>query len=194
VYTTPGIRALGGVPAWMGTDEWPVFRSALADQVTLDTPAVFDPQAYVSGGVLVGRIARMPLQLRSAIYSLTVTLSQVVISATVEPAEGGYRLKDGTLAGSWGLPDIFQGLSEFRLFGQPICTDNDEYTSIKPAFCDRVDMRVEGGAPEAPCDAVSFGLRFLAEPALLYVDPFDDEMVTPACEPTLDPMFDTCDE
>ncbi len=98
------------------------------------------------------------------------------------------------LAARWPLAEVFHSFSTYRdNNGNPICTDNGlAYSTAKSAICSDADILVDGTQPKsAPCDALSIGLGFTAEPAIL--GPIADAGAgTPGCPPATDPANDSC--
>jgi len=199
VYETPG-RPLDP-PLWNGADVWPIANtSVLPGSMSPDAPLLVDANAYVRGGILVARLPSLHLLFFGADSRLSFNLASVILSARVEPSGGGYALVEGTIAGRWSLPEVFATLSDFRFNGdEKLCRADIAYLQLKDIFCSAVDIALEpeagvpgedGGVPA--CDAISFGIRFDAEPAKLGA--ITDPAPPPSnpCGPDLDPIGDRC--
>jgi hypothetical protein len=89
---------------------------------------------------------------------------------------------------------VFAALSSFRGQGTltKICKNDLAYTFVKPRLCSSRDILTDPVQPaSSPCDALSFGLGFTADPALLG-GVLPAAMPVPVCDPGQDPIDDTC--
>ena len=189
-FMTPGLTSL---PKWDGTDAWPVGDGSLADKMSLDQPLFVDPKAYVSGGVLVASLSKLSVLIQSAGVRLQLDLSDVALRATIlQPDSGaGFHLTNGVLGASWILTDMFTDMGGLRLNGVAICTDSLSYATAKSRLCGTVDLGPSGSDAGAPCNALSFGMSFAADPAIL--GPVAAlPAPSPGCSPMKDPSNDVC--
>jgi hypothetical protein len=182
-----------GIPAWDGKDQWPISTTSLADGKSVSKPLYVDDNAYVSGGVLVAGIAHSEIRFAGSIESITMRLTGGQIVATLTKGPNGYALKDGILAARWALPDVFFAISSFRdNNGKAICTNGVDYAFAKQSFCNAADILSTIGTITTPCDALSLGLGFTADPANIgSVKPPPKPI--PGCPPKDDPATDHCD-
>ncbi len=190
LFPTPGF---GGTPAWMGNDAWPVNASSVDGG--LSNPKYVSNGAYVAGGTLVASMPTAALTMHGGGYdAITIQLSAGVITAQLSQLNGLWYMKNGVIAARWALSDVFKALGSYRdNNGVPICTsDVPTYTIAKQAICQDADILVDGTQPKsAPCDALSIGLGFTADPALLG-ELSDGGVPSDGCSPATDPSNDSC--
>jgi hypothetical protein len=191
LFPSPG---LGKQPAWDGTDGWPVSAASVGD-AGVSTPRFVSNGAYVSGGTLVAALPTVALTLQGGgMCTITLYLTAGVLTGQLLQSSGQWHLKSGILAARWALADVFKSLSSYRdNNGTPVCTNQaPTYDFAKQAICQDADILVDGTQPRsAPCDALSIGLGFTADPALLgpVVPP---EAPTAGCPAATDPANDAC--
>ncbi len=216
VYPSPGLdedpcNGPDPVPAWDGTDRWPVSATALTGGGSavggsggcggdsqhgydVDDPRYVDSNAYVTDWVVVAGLPEVALILDTGFSHTVVKLTAGFITGRLEhdPSADRWALHDGLLVGRWKMVDFFQMLSNLvTTGGVPLCTDNPAYAPLKATACPYVDIVSSLGAPTTPCDAISFGLAFEAMPARIgAVDPSAPPQ-TP-CAPAQDPSNDEC--
>jgi hypothetical protein len=209
IYSSPGFTPSGGgaggaggapmqdlTPDWKGTDVWTVGSDSLEDGASLDNPKFVDPGAYVAGGVLVARMPALLLRFAAKDSNLSVRLTDVVITGSIEDAPDddapGLAITNGLIGGRWPVKDIFGGLSSFRANGLSLCTNESfKYSQFKGIVCQSVDIAASSSDPAAACDSLSFGMAFETVPAVLGgVAPPPGEGMS--CTPETDPGKDTC--
>jgi hypothetical protein len=191
IYPSRGLS--GKMPAWDGSDVWPVAPQAVGDGGVND-PVFVSNGAYVAGGVLVATVPTTQVTLAgSGPDTITVQLKAGVITAQIVSMGTTWRLKGGILAARWATRDVFAALSSYRdNQGHPFCTDQAVFGTVKSAICDDADILVDGTQPKsAPCDAISVGLGFTADPVVLG-DVSDAGTDAPGCPPATDPLTVTC--
>lgn len=166
LFASPG---LGAAPNWDGKDAWSVADVSLVDKVSIAKPISTTTNAYVSGGVLVVSIAAVELLLFSPSIRMAVNLSSVVMRATIEKASGGgYRLSHGILGARWKVPDMMGDLGSVTILDtEHLCTTSTFHSFVKQKLCSVVDIPSGVDGPASPCNAMSFGVGFEADPALL---------------------------
>jgi hypothetical protein len=177
------------VPAWDGTDTWPLRASTLEDDTDIETPKYFDEHAYVSDGVLVGSLTESAFQL-SAEYA--VEFNGAFITANIVQVDNRWGLEEGLLASRWKIDTILAQISRISLLGLPLCTNHPAYAGIKAQICAYADIYSGVGGPTTPCDSISTGMRFETAPATFGEIVVDAAQPSP-CEPALDPGNDSCD-
>ena len=191
VYTTQGVNAGMPKPVWDGNDAWPIDDTSLSDPQNPDTALIQTMDGYVAGGVLVLKIADHPLRIRGPLFTMDITLKDVIVSGALEPSGASYKLTSGVIGGRWPLASAFPGLASIRYAGgSKLCKDDDNYVGVKSALCGNADLRMDGMA--GACDTLSFGATFTSDPAKL-------GGVVPAagppqdgCSPDQDPSTDSC--
>lgn len=179
----------GATPTWSGDDAWPVVESSVEDG---GVPLFRSEGAYVSGGVLVAAMPRAKLIL-GAQTPFAVSLTGGVITAQITRSSASWKLTKGVLAGRWALSDVFRAFSGLRIAGKPLCTDDVTlYGAGKAALCTGADIRADGtSAKSLPCDALSFGIGFTADPAQIGA-PVPEQQPEGGCPPETDPANDSC--
>jgi hypothetical protein len=161
-------------PAWDGTDTW----YPLGSKVFL-TENGWKPRASVRGRVTQGRL-EIPAQ-RARVPNWYDWLE---LDATLERTAGGWRLRDGTVAGTIGMQSLFTqaGQSSF------LCVDeNSLYQAFKYTWCRYRDVDGDG---DGGCDAFSAGQTFEGIEARLGCEPGEEPE---RCSPAVDPRNDRCE-
>jgi opacity protein-like surface antigen len=222
IYPSPGLDAdpcLNQVPAWDGSDVWPVDAIALeppmgqggaggmggaggggpscesAPGYDLDKPLYLSEVAYVSGGVLVAALPDASLVLSSSSSNTALDLVGGFLTATLESAPGGYALRNGVLGGRWRLADFFGVVGTIESNNLPICKNHTLYGPVKNIVCNYPDITAAAAGTQAtPCDSLSFGMAFEAEPAELGIVVVGPPPNQTTCPPSEDPTGDNCDE
>ncbi len=185
--TNPDAMALPTAPAWQGDDQW----MRRADSVgPTNEPLVYTDQAYVTGGVLVGELEGF-LSLGGSLGS-RVNFRGGLVRARIAEVDGKTVLRDGVIGGRWPLEDIFAALSSLRILNQPVCTNTIGYSTVKASICKATDVYSRGVGANL-CDALSFGMRFDAEP-VLFAAALGPSTSSPGCvDPATDPANDCCE-
>ena len=160
-----------------GTDKWgfaPAFASANG---SLLDAAAHDDDAYVRDGTL---IAHFPL-VNVAVYfgignrnPLVFRVVEAVATAKIATGDAGaLALTDGRIGGRVLTADMLRTFGAWEdPLGGFMCpnTGSFAYDAIQGAMCKNRDIR--GSAADdhngLPCDAISFGLGFSAEPGVIY--------------------------
>ena len=203
VYETPGTMT---PPVWDGSTTWPVSNTSVAaGSMNVDDAVFLDNAAYVRGSVLVAHLPEIRLLFRALTVRLPITIFQTTLTAKIVDLGGGqFHLSEGTISGIWRQPDMFKAMSGFR-YGDngtdKLCTNNLTYLQVRNLFCSVTDLYdpnstqtgMGGGNAAMPeCNAVSFGMRFDADPVVLgaVMDPPPPPM--DACPVGSDPTDDAC--
>ncbi|NUP04448.1 MAG: hypothetical protein HOW73_00115 [Polyangiaceae bacterium] len=188
LYSTTGSTAS---PEWADEDVWNIRQDSLAAGGTLDDALVQRDDAYVKDGVLVAKFEDAQLSLVLPV-NFVVKLQHATFSSRIELADSGkYQLRDGVISGRWGITDAVPALAGMRTMtapDAPVSCPGDlvtypDYPSYKTALC---NLRDEGTiAGPGPCDALSFGLAFTADPIdTPVVVPFNGASLCPTSEST----------
>jgi hypothetical protein len=185
-------KGFGAPPKWDGTDNWPVDSTAVGDG-GLSAPVYTSNGAYVSGGILVATFPTNRITLAGGTEIISVQLSAGVLTGQLSAVGGVYSIKNGVIAARWSSADIFKALSSYRdNNGNPICTTQPTYSIAKGVICNDLDINVDGTQPKsAPCNALSIGIGFTADPAGLG-GIADAGAITDGCVPDADPANDHC--
>ncbi|APR80016.1 Hypothetical protein A7982_05363 [Minicystis rosea] len=193
LFASPG--RMGALPKWDGSDEWPVSATSVQDG-DVTKPLVVSAGAYVSNNVLVAAIPSVAFTISGMTERITITMTAGVLTGTIQSQGNGWRIADGIIASRWHEPDIFAALSSYRSnTGDAFCTDATlGYPTAKSTICNSLDILKDGSGPKSlPCDSLSMGIGFKADPALLGMVTIPPTP-TPGCPMATDPAFDSCDK
>ena len=175
VYMSSGVSGDAG-PAWDGGDPWDLDPTSVKSGDAMPyVPAFVDTTAYVTDGVLVAsKLAGMKLTLGVGSGSIELDLGQAIFTAQVVPMGSSYALREGTIAGRWTVANILRAIAPLSApvlpGGPPLCsaTARPVYNYAKTTICGAADLSQNADRDldrGADCDALSFGMRFFAEPA-----------------------------
>jgi hypothetical protein len=215
LYPSPGIDKdpcwpVDTPPRWDGNDPWPVDTVSLQTAgaggggtggagctslpgYDIDQPLFFDDEAYVSDFHIVANLPNAGLVLTTDESAVTIKLVAGSVSARLEQANGRWSLREGLITGRWPLADFFKTVGSMTSGGDPICTDHPVYSLIKNGVCRFPDIASSLGGPTTPCDSMSFGMAFDAEPAALGIIVDASSAGLQPCPPETDPATDSCD-
>ncbi len=159
-----------------GTDQWsfaPKFATANGNLVDA---IARDDDAYVRGGVLVAHFKTAWVVVQFDLTNgnpLAFRVDDVVVSANVQKTAKGIELTDGRIGGRAAISSMLQSFTVWTdPTGGDMCPNSSSvaFAAIQGGLCRNRDIR--GSAADdgrnLPCDAISFGIAFAAEPALLY--------------------------
>lgn len=160
------------LPKHDGTDEWIAAASSL--QGGSGPPYVskyVDSNAYVAGGVLVG-LLDFPLALTGGFSAAFLQLRGTYVIARLDKDSRGWSLRDGRMTGRWDMKNL---LSSMQVVddplnpGQFLCGANVTYQALKKEICKSADIMSNpaNDGTDIQCDAISLGVGFEAEPAIL---------------------------
>lgn len=147
---------------------WTVLKDALVEErggPDLPASKIFDDQAFVREGYLATRLPEDTLFWFPGYKGLVVAYplriqEGAVVAKLAKGADNVWTLSDGVIAGRARAHDVIQG---FRLMGFCETTDKDNYELMSTFVNDNLDVLASGESdPEAPCDAMSFGIGFTA--------------------------------
>ncbi|MBI5537269.1 MAG: hypothetical protein HY898_31395 [Deltaproteobacteria bacterium] len=154
-------------PVWDGTDAWGINGSCLNHDGTgkpdLESPLITDTLAYVTGGRLVASLkggASLTLS-----TGMSIIINDAFLVAGLVQDGSKWSVQEGLLVGVWKTTDLLANLRYTTVGGQPLCATNGIYKNIKDSVCQKRDILASGGAPTAPCDAISLAFTFTAAPA-----------------------------
>ncbi len=160
-------------PGWDGGDPWDLDPKSLAGDAGAPTSVYVDTSAYVTDGVLVAsRLTGVKLSLGVGGEAVDLELAQGVMSAKIVARGGGYALEGGTIAGRWPTKNVLKAIAPLNAPGLdvPLCSPLGKtlYDFAKGVICRAADVSSNAARDEdkgADCDALSFAMRFVAEPA-----------------------------
>jgi len=198
IYTTRGLDSdpdagPTGQPKWDGSDVWSVSADSTIGG-DLGAPLYADTNAYVTDNVVVATLPKSEIKFSGGSGSISIRLTAGTIMATIGQENGQWKLTSGVIAARWTLADVFNTLSSANLNGQIFCNNPTQfiYGQFKQEICKYADILSGIGGATEPCDSLSFGLGFTADPAQLGA--VFTPMVDPStCPPGEDPALDSCD-
>ncbi|MEZ4440586.1 MAG: hypothetical protein R3B72_15920 [Polyangiaceae bacterium] len=218
IYSSPGFSSNpclpNPAPQWDGSDEWPVDVTSLNPPMGAGGnmgagggcgaagPAepgydVLDARfssdlGYVTNHVLVANLPDSELVFSSKLSADPITLVGGFVMGTLVNEGQGWALRGALLTGRWPLSEIFSLIGSVESAGMPLCTDNLLYPPIKTVLCNYPDITASVAGPATPCDSLSFGMAFEAEPAKLGIAVPPDPPTVAECPPGTDPADDGC--
>jgi hypothetical protein len=155
---------LGSTPSWDGSDMWPVEPSSVGEGGVSD-PVYTSLGAYVSGGVLVAGLPNVGIVFSGG-STFSLSLVSGILTGKLVKGAHGWSITDGIVAGRWPTQAVFEVLSTIQTGGAPICTNSPLFSVAKNAICNAADIRANASDPPTlPCDAISMGFGFAADPA-----------------------------
>lgn len=165
-------------PKLDGNDVWTVEPKSLLGGIAppyIPNPDNVDSSSYVVDGKLVASIARADISFSAApggASSLQAELAGVIVTADLaSDGKGGFAISHGILVGRWPTRRFLTALATIKdpLGTDFLCGDSGVYDSVKGAICNGRDITssLQSDNSNAPCDALSFALRFTASPAKL---------------------------
>ncbi len=214
LFPSPGIHtqscvADATVPAWDGSDAWPIESSSLelgsgfgsdggtgpcgkgVPGFSFDGAKFYDANAYVSNGTLVANIPNSQIIFASSSSSTILKLTAGFVTGKIVKDGTSFRLTNGVLAGRWKAVDLFSSLTHVLENGKSICTDSAVYQAVKLGVCQARDIAATLGGPTTPCDALSLALSFETFPAKLGIV-LTSALSVSTCPQATDPNLDSC--
>jgi hypothetical protein len=197
-------------PLWDGQDRWTILPETLLPAAgglghNVDLPLFRADQAYVTEGKLVARFHQTlwPAGLTN-VPRLLVTVRQFEVAGELRHAAdagGAWELHDLVAGMRIGVTDALT-IAAFEPNNVPgfdsspnalYCQDKGSYEAGKRFVCSLMDVTADPTAPaSAACDAMSIGLLFQAQQALLG-DVALPAPELPQCAPDVHPGMDSCE-
>ena len=171
LFGSIGVESDAGA-LWNGTDQWTIDDSfVVSPDASPLVPVDFDTAAYVADGTLVVHVT-FPISLgNSNTSTFTINLTSGIISGNLVPAGNGtYSLTGGNIAGRWNISQLLSSLQTVYVTGLgPVCPGTSTYSFVKTQICKYADIMTDQSKDltGATCDALSLGIGFTADPALL---------------------------
>jgi hypothetical protein len=187
------------MPAWNGSDVWPIHADSLADggldQQPDGAPAyprsIFhDSTAFVTSYQIV---THLPADTLLTLANVTYPIKALELVIHLSPGGGGIRASDGVAGGRLTTKTFFQELRAITTaIGVPLCANDPTYPRIKTFLCAFPDVLASGADPNAQCDAYSLGFNFKVAPVQL--GPTVPTPRSPSCPAGADPATDSCED
>jgi hypothetical protein len=169
LYASSGVEGDAGAK-WNGTDSWAIDDAFVVNDAGPILPNHFDANAYVSGGTLVMQV-NFPLSLgASSTGSFTISLAAGLITGQVAPmGNGTYSLVNGQITGRWNVSDMLGAFQDITVSSASVCPGSTYYQLLKGEACQYADIMTDPtqDLTGKTCDALSLGIGFKADPALL---------------------------
>jgi len=173
LYGSDGVESDAGA-LWNGTDQWTVDESFVVNPNGMPlVPTDFDTAAYVADGTLVMHLS-FPISLgTTSTDTFTINLTGGVITGQVVSAGNGtFALTGGNISGRWNVSQLLNSLQTVTIGANPICPTGpgaSTYSFVKQEVCKYADIMTAQSMDNsgATCDALSLGIGFTADPALL---------------------------
>ena len=172
-----------------GNDLWSLDPQFGSKDGTLVSSPYADTNAYVRDGVLVAHFTVLFMIAQFKITNsnpIVFRLTDAVAAAKIEKDDAGaFHLSGGKLGGRVRAADM---LRSFNVWTDPLlssvgmCDGSPTYGAIQAKLCDKLDVRSPAAddGKGLPCDALSFGIQFAAEPAKVY-GPWSYPFATTSC-------------
>ena len=150
---------------------WTVQEEVLAEKrggPDLPDSKIFSADAYVRDGYLVTQLPDDTLfwfpGYKGLVVAYPIRLQRgIVVGKLLEGQDKIWRIEDGVIAGRARQKDVIDG---FRLIGFCDTNDKDNYELMSTFVNDNLDVLADGRSdPNAPCDAMSMGVTFVARQA-----------------------------
>ncbi|HSQ67587.1 MAG TPA: hypothetical protein VLM85_30465 [Polyangiaceae bacterium] len=156
--------ALGSVPAFDSTTDWPVLDQSVEDGKTMASGAVVRfEDAYVTGGTLVaGMSSRLTVPFRFIVNELPITLAIHGAILTFDHVDAA-SAANGVLAGVLDVNELIDAIRGFVDVnnGRELC--GSAFDGIAQQLAESADILVDRyNAPGIPCDGVSIAIGFHA--------------------------------
>ncbi len=160
-YPSPG---LGKKPAWDGSDVWPVDPVSVWDG-GIKSPRYTSQGAFVAGGVLVAAVPDVEIMFGGG-AGFFIEIVGGVLTGNIVKDGTDWKITNGMIAGRWTTSQVFRSLAGVHTPGGSICTTSTLFSYVKTAVCGAADILANAIDPvSSPCDSVSFGFGFAADPA-----------------------------
>ncbi len=168
LYASSGVEGDAGAK-WNGNDSWAIDDSFVVNDAGPILPNHFDANAYVSNGTLVMQV-NFPLSIgATATGSFTISLAAGLITGQVVPSNGTYAFANGLITGRWNVSDMLAAFQDITVSSASVCPGSTYYELLKGEACQYADIMTDPTQDQTglTCDALSLGIGFTADPALL---------------------------
>jgi len=156
--------ALGSVPAFDSTTDWPVLDQSVEDENTVASGAVVRfEDAYVTGGTLVaGMSSRITLPFRLIVNEIPITLAVHSAILTFDHVDAA-SAANGVLAGVLDVNEMIDAIRGFVEVNNGRAFCGSAFDGIAQQLAQSADILVDRyNAPGIPCDGVSIAIGFHA--------------------------------
>ena len=194
VPVPPSLGPAGSfVPAFDGTDEFPVAASELgpSDGMTLRA-AARDANAYVTQRTLVAKLDRVLIPMANVYFEVVdvVVTGDLVRDAGTEQ----WTIEHGVVSGKARertLIDVVPAIG-FSISAVALCPTDPNFFGVKEVICAGADILFDGSSdPAAVCDGMSVGIAFETAPARVG-EPAELPDPAQPCPTTVSPSERTC--
>ncbi|MGZ3421223.1 MAG: hypothetical protein ACXVEE_25330 [Polyangiales bacterium] len=163
-------RTTDAGPSWDGGDPWDIDPITLSNEA-MKIPKYVDTNAYVRDGVLVAtRLDGARLGLGAGTSSADIVFTESVLTGKIVARGSSFAIEGGIIAGRWPTANVLSGIANLAdpFLGGPLCKSVLTYKTVKQKVCAAADIPSNKARDRGtlPCDALSLGIRFTAEPAV----------------------------
>jgi hypothetical protein len=154
--------SLGMPPVWDGTDAWPVVQEFLDNPSDINSSKVIFESSYlVSNTWVSGDKATLNLDISVAGYSLTLPITNALITMDLDPDHKGAI--NGTIAGVLPTEEFISELQKvIGAFDETLCSGST-VEGILQQIRQASDILKDGTQdPGKTCDGISLGIGFTA--------------------------------
>ena len=168
----------GAAPQWKGADSWDLEdESVIAYDAGVAVAKFSDPSAWVADGVLVAsQLSQLQLPVTLGATAIRLELTSAAFTARIRKDPAGYGLAEGQVVGRIKTSSLLRAIGPVEVGGTALCALPEASPvaelrrGIVSKICEAADLSFNQKRDQdqlADCDAMSFGLRFTAEHALL---------------------------
>jgi hypothetical protein len=155
--------SMGAAPKWDGTDMWPIVPEFLNDPTDVkSSKVVFDKSYLVQNTWVSGSNSTLNLSIAVAGYSLTLPISNAVITMDLQEDHKGAM--NGTIAGILPTEQLISELKKIiGSLGSNLCSGST-VEGILNQIRQASDILTDGTQdPNKTCDGISVGIGFTAK-------------------------------
>jgi hypothetical protein len=157
-------------PLWDGSDVWPIDAGYLVDPGNSDQSKVTMPASYVAGSTFVSApYTDLDVALNFAGYSFVLPITRAVITTQLAGTGSQAQGELGIIAGVLPTETLINSFSQVAGGLDPALCEGQTFESVAAQIRAASDIMVNGtnGDPSQTCDAISIGIGFRAQAALI---------------------------
>ncbi len=164
-----GLPPEGGLQ-WDGGDKWDLEPVGLVSDAGPITSKYLDASAYVRDGVLVAsKLEGARFLLGEGQNQADLQFAQTILTAKLGRLGNSHILESGVMAARWPTVNLLNGVKTLMdpVANVPMCKSTIFYPTLKKQVCASADIAssIARDRTNFPCDSVSMGFTFSADPA-----------------------------